>query len=282
MKILQNIIVFLFIIPVLLYAEDAQHLVTKPKGGDGAYSILNRYHLSRSKCNLDYFQNINNLGSDLKIISGKTYKLPILVYHYNGTSIRSTIGNNNMDLAKKIQAYNEKLHNSGLRKDDYRKDNILWVPYEYLHCESEKAVVEKQKEVYSIFGKKYENVEVKDKKLEGCVYYIIAGHGGPDPGAQGTYNGKTLCEDEYAYDISLRLARNLLEHSVTVQIIIRDPNDGIRDGQILAPDKDEVCRVNQTIPLNQIKRLNQRSYAVNNLYKEYNRKGVKKQRVIVL
>ncbi|RLD53973.1 MAG: N-acetylmuramoyl-L-alanine amidase, partial [Bacteroidetes bacterium] len=77
----------------------------------------------------------------------------------------------------------------------------------------------------------------------------------------------------------MRLARNLLEHSAIVHIIIRDPNDGIRDEMVLKSDKDEVCWKNKKIPLNQIKRLNQRSYAVNDLYAKYKKQKVKKQRV---
>ena len=66
-------------------------------------------------------------------------------------------------------------------------------------------------------------------RLRGRVYYIVGGHGGPDPVAVGVCYGKSLCEDEYAYDITLRTARNLMTHGATVYIITRDPNDGIRD-----------------------------------------------------
>ena len=46
--------------------------------------------------------------------------------------------------------------------------------------------------------------------LAGLVFYLVSGHGGPDPGAIGIYQGRQLHEDEYAYDIILRLARELL------------------------------------------------------------------------
>lgn len=121
---------------------------------------------------------------------------------------------------------------------------------------------------YPIFGKKYESVELKTSILKGAVYYLVSGHGGPDPGAMGKYAGHVLCEDEYAYDITLRLARNLVENGATVFMITRDPDDGIRDESFLAPDKDEVCFPNKAIPLNQLKRLDQRKEAVNRLYRE--------------
>lgn len=125
---------------------------------------------------------------------------------------------------------------------------------------------------HEIFGKKYENVEITSNELKGATYYLMAGHGGPDPGAMGKYNGKQVSEDEYAYDITARLARNLIQKSATVYMITRDKNDGIRDESILKIDHDEVCYPNLTIPLNHKKRLRQRTDAVNKLYSK-NKKG---------
>ncbi|HNY59358.1 MAG TPA: N-acetylmuramoyl-L-alanine amidase [Bacteroidales bacterium] len=128
---------------------------------------------------------------------------------------------------------------------------------------------ERQIGVFPIFGKKYEKVEFKDDKLQGAVFYIISGHGGPDPGAMGKKNGHTLCEDEYAYDVCLRLARNLIEHSATVYIITQDPDDGIRDEEYLKCDKDEMCLGNKKIPLNAVERLKQKVETVNQLFEKH-------------
>jgi N-acetylmuramoyl-L-alanine amidase len=119
---------------------------------------------------------------------------------------------------------------------------------------------------YDIFGQKYSNIEIKSNELKGAVYYLKSGHGGPDPGAMGNYQGKVVCEDEYAYDVTLRLARNLMERGATVYMITIDKNDGIRDESFLKADKDEVCYPNLSIPLNQVKRLQQRVDAINKLY----------------
>jgi N-acetylmuramoyl-L-alanine amidase len=136
-----------------------------------------------------------------------------------------------------------------------------------------------QKSVQEIFGKSYREVVVKSRELSGAVYYLESGHGGPDPGAMGKLDGHSLCEDEYAYDVTLRLARNLTERGATVYMIIRDANDGIRDEQYLEPDKDEVCYPNSEIPLNQLARLRQSTAAVNQLHKK--NKG-KFQRLVVI
>jgi N-acetylmuramoyl-L-alanine amidase len=132
---------------------------------------------------------------------------------------------------------------------------------------------------FDIFGEKYANVEITSEHLKGSVYYLMSGHGGPDPGAIGKYGSHLLCEDEYAYDVTLRLARNLISYGAIVYMITRDPNDGIRDESFLKPDKDEICYQSLEIPLNQIRRLRQRTNAVNELYK--NNKG-KFQRMIAI
>lgn len=132
----------------------------------------------------------------------------------------------------------------------------------------------------SLFGKKHNKVKITDNKLNNAVIYLVSGHGGPDPGAIGKVSGHKICEDEYAYDIVLRLGRELISHGAKVHFIIQDKNDGIRDAAFLAPDKDEVCYPNQTIPLKQLKRLKQRTIAVNNLAKKTS--SSKYQRVIIL
>lgn len=131
---------------------------------------------------------------------------------------------------------------------------------------------------YDIFGKKHAEVISQSTKLQGAIYYLISGHGGPDPGAMTTYLDTHISEDEYAYDVTLRLAKELLSHGATVYVIVRDPDDGIRDERILTMDRDEVVYPNETIPLNQVARLKQRVDAVNELYKQ--NKG-KYQRLIV-
>ncbi|WP_194525822.1 N-acetylmuramoyl-L-alanine amidase family protein [Zobellia roscoffensis] len=131
---------------------------------------------------------------------------------------------------------------------------------------------------YAIFGKGHETVIPNSEKLKDAVYYLVSGHGGPDPGAMATYGGKSIAEDEYAYDITLRLAKELLSHGATVYIIIRDENDGIRDERILEIDHDEVAYPNKRIPLNQVARLKQRVDIVNNLHRK--NRG-KYQRLIV-
>ena len=119
----------------------------------------------------------------------------------------------------------------------------------------------------ALFGKEYATYQITSNELSGACFYLVGGHGGPDPGAIGIYQGRQLHEDEYAYDIILRLARELLSRGAKVHIIIQDKKDGIRDGHVLANSKRETC-MGDPIPLNQVARLKQRCDWVNKLYRK--------------
>ena len=88
-----------------------------------------------------------------------------------------------------------------------------------------------------LFGKSLATYTISSRELAGATFYLVCGHGGPDPGAIGTYQGHKLHEDEYAYDIVLRLGRELLMRGAKVHFIIQDKKDGIRSGAILKNSK---------------------------------------------
>lgn len=133
---------------------------------------------------------------------------------------------------------------------------------------SPKAVVGKKRVVRErLFGKKLADVTVTSNRLQGACFYVVSGHGGPDPGAIGKVGKYELHEDEYAYDIALRLARNLMQEGAEVRIIIQDAKDGIRDDSYLSNSKRETC-MGDPIPLNQVQRLQQRCDKINALYRK--------------
>lgn len=171
-----------------------------------------------------------------------------------------------------------------LNKDRLGKDNSLYTGKTYLlplsgsanstSSKSEPEVATANKASAKVlhiplFGSKYERVDIKDQQLKGAVYYLSSGHGGPDPGAVGKYGAYQLAEDEYAYDVTIRLARTLMEHGATVYMIVQDPNDGIRDESILKMSTDEVNYPNQPIAYNHTQRLRQRTNAINKLYAQH-------------
>lgn len=271
-------------VSAVTYAQQ-ENLKVKVKKGDGVFSILKKYNLHGSDCNKTHFYQLNNLKPKEGLKLGQEYELPIFIHKYNGKSIRATLGIKDFDEAVKIQKYNDVLTKSKVKKGDYRKDKKLWVPYHLFVCpdiKDETTVVSGDR-IFPIFGEKYKHVPLVSSKLKGKVYYIVAGHGGPDPGAM---NSRTkswkICEDEYAYDVALRLTRKLIENGAVAYMIIRDNNDGIRSGAKLNYDKDEVCWKNRAIPLGQKARLTQRSTAINKLYDYHKQKGYKEQYTLML
>ena len=174
-----------------------------------------------------------------------------------------------------------------LNSDKIGKNKALFAGEKYLLPGGESVANSSDEELssntvtrnYSIFGNKYSKVEIKYNDLEGAVYYLVSGHGGPDPGATARHGNYTLAEDEYAYDVTLRLARNLIEHGALVYMVTRDENDGIRDQAILPVDSDERSYPSEKIPVNQTARLRQRADAVNRLYSKYRGRY---QRVVII
>lgn len=274
---------------------------TKALPGDGVYSLLRRYDLDRNSCNLSKFYALNDLKNGTSLKVGTTYSLPIYIYPFDGKTIRTSVGIKDWETAKSIESYNDSMLKDGYRSTSFKKDKKLWVPYHLLKCpdadvkpgklndtasngEVNLAVEPAGNRKFPIFGKKYAHVPLKDNSLSGKVFFIESGHGGPDPGAMAKVGKHTVCEDEYAYDVALRVVRKLTEHGATAYMITRDRNDGIRDDQYLVCDNDEVVWGNEAIHRGQRPRLFQRSDVINQLYEKHKKQGVKEedQKLIVI
>ncbi len=336
---LATLVLFTMSITAQRAAVSPEYHSAKAKNGDGAYSLLRRYKLSDQSCNVRHFYEINNMKANQPLHKNRDYKLPVLIYKYNGKSIRSTLGISDLQKAIRIKSYNEQVRKDKLRKNNFIVSKLLWVPYHELYCignkptpnkleenttelevtaeknipspvsntsteakphipaANEVEIVEQKLETIEriktatpkeskiktlqldLFGKKYRDIKVVDNSLHNQVFYIVSGHGGPDPGAQCLDCKETLCEDEYAYDVALRLSRNLLSRGATVHMIIQD-DDGIRDDRFLKCDSDETCLGKLKLPRNQKLRLLQRTSAINDLYSMYRKRGIKEQKMV--
>ena len=149
-----------------------------------------------------------------------------------------------------------------LNKNKLGKGNTLRIGVKYtlppLQGKEAVASAIKRANYEPLFGKELASYKVTSSELKGACFYLVSGHGGPDPGAIGRIGKIELHEDEYAYDIVLRLARNLMTKGAKVHIIIQDAKDGIRDAKYLKNSKRETC-MGSPIPFNQVRRLKQRS-----------------------
>ena len=132
-----------------------------------------------------------------------------------------------------------------LNKNKLGKGNTLRIGVKYtlppLQGKEAVASAIKRANYEPLFGKELASYKVTSSELKGACFYLVSGHGGPDPGAIGRIGKIELHEDEYAYDIVLRLARNLMTKGAKVHIIIQDAKDGIRDAKYLKNSKRETC-----------------------------------------
>lgn len=277
-----NFIILTLLIQVNLFSKGIafDYLEAKPGPGDGIRNILSRFDLPETSEYIKKFKNLNSGKFTRRggLILSKVYLVPIRVYEFNGKTIRSSIGNNDYDYAKSLEIYNDNMVSKGLKDNSYKTDKMLWVP-EYSFGKVEPDILTTMD--VPLFGANYREIKQLDNKLKGNVYYIISGHGGPDPGAQGEKDGNTLSEDEYAYDVCLRLSRRLMEHGAKVYIIVQDDNDGIRDVAYLNNSSDEHYFGNEAIDPDQKIRLRKRAEIVNVLY-EKNKKTATQQFAVII
>lgn len=223
-------------------AQDSQKTVIAEKG-DGVFSLLRKNGIDPTQYHSQFVElNSENISDENGLYVGKLYRLP---------SVEDSIA----EPEKKIIL--DRVTVKG------QPENI-----------PELEVLE-----YPVFGKNHSLVTIESQTLKGAVYYLISGHGGPDPGAVERYGEHLISEDEYAYDVNLRLARKLIANGATVYLIVEDANDGIRDQEVLEIDYDEVNYPNEQIPRSQKLRLKQRTETVNTLFFKH---GKSYQRLIVI
>lgn len=280
---------FMMLIVIMTFSVQAQVFVTaQAQKGEGIYGILRRYQLPTSDQYVQKFRELNAdmLGGKTSLRAGVNYRLPVLRFEYDRVGIRTSISVDDVQLAETIHEYNQTAFIAGLRPTPYTADNQLWVPFFFMNKRVETLPRQPSAPATadfsnSIYGAAYRSVPVIDRALEGHFIYLDSGHGGPDPGAIGHRDGANLHEDEYAYDVTLRLARALQQHGATVYMIVQDPNDGIRDAAVLAGDHDERYLGNIAISRKTVPRLQKRVDIINELYKQ-NRSRAKAQYSITL
>lgn len=245
---LRILLLLLLLIPVAAFSQHFRKVT--PKRGDVISTLLIRHGLNPRLYEREFVAlNKSLLGPRNSLRAGKTYRLPA----------RKT--------AAQLAARSKKAApKTGATRATAKKETVRAVP-----GRSGSTAV--------LFGK-YGRPTASDQALRGAVFYLMSGHGGPDPGAVGQYGNAKLAEDEYAYDVTVRLARVLMEHGATVHMIVQDPNDGIRDEGVLTMDSDELTHPNLTIPLGHVARLRQYVNAINRLHGRYGRKSY--QRMITI
>lgn len=231
-----------------------QQIRSKPKTGEGVYDLL-----LRNGRGLEYYSefvklNKKRLGKDNSLKLGFYYIIPAK----RGATDTASVAKNDTDSAV----------NSG---DSAKvKSEADSTPAPVVEASTTGSTVGKTI-TEPLFGRDKQTFKIESNQLKDACFYIVSGHGGPDPGAIGKMGNHHLHEDEYAYDIALRLARELMLQGAKVHIIIQDAKDGIRDDRILSNSKRETC-MGEKIPQSQLARLKQRSDKINQLYAQDKKK----------
>lgn len=241
----------LFCVLVSVPMLQAQEKAT-PEAGEGISTFLLRHNRAPKKYYDDFMRlNKKKLGKDGSLKLGETYLIPP---------------------AKSSSKKGAKQSEKSVKENPEPKTEAKSSKKKGQETEEQEPVEKPRKagksKIYEpLFGSDLANVRVTSSRLAGACFYLVSGHGGPDPGAIGQVGNVELHEDEYAYDIILRLARNLLEEGAEVRIIIQDAKDGIRDDAYLSNSKRETC-MGDPIPLNQVERLRQRCEKINASYRK--------------
>ena len=227
----------------------AQTQYAKPRKGEGITAFLQRHGRNGKEYYQEFLElNKQKLKGKTTLLLGVSYALPPI----KATSQKHSKAQNTPANTSNEPRQAEAGKTSAQPKDTKTKDKKHEIGYEFNE---------------PLFGKDLAKGKVESGKLKGACIYVVSGHGGPDPGAIGKVGKTELHEDEYAYDVALRLARDLMQEGAEVHIIIQDAKDGIREDQYLSNSKRETC-MGKTIPLNQVARLQQRCDAINELYKK--------------
>ena len=247
-----------------------------PKAGEGVSTFLLRYNRAPAKYYDDFIRlNKGKLGKNDALKLGVTYTIP-------PAKRKSAAATSNSSSHKKPS--DEAVHSSKNSKSTKNNTSSKNKSSNEPSNDKDEPSAQKRKGKSSVeeplFGKRLSNVKVISDRLKGACFYVVSGHGGPDPGAIGFAGTHELHEDEYAYDIALRLARYLMQEGAQVYIIIQDADDGIREDAYLSNNKTETC-MGDPIPLNQVERLQQRCDKINALYRK-DRKNYKYCRAIFI
>jgi N-acetylmuramoyl-L-alanine amidase len=245
---------FILICIFLTFSTYAQER-DRPRSGEGIHAFLRRHDRDGNQYYQKFIKlNKGKFGKKKSLLSGVFYVLPPVEKDLKKPDIPDIPDDPNL---QDVQEIPDAL--------DTLDANVPELSVEPDIIEPQSVKNKKSKNGYQpLFGTKYANYTILDNELDGACFFLSSGHGGPDCGAIAKVDGRELHEDEYAYDITLRLARNLLQHGATVHIIIQDPKDGIRDGKYMNNSRKETC-MGQTIPLNQVARLQQRTDKINSL-----------------
>jgi len=116
------------------------------------------------------------------------------------------------------------------------------------------------------------NPSVQGSALRGWMVILDPGHGGRDGGSTGIFNGQMVVEDEYVYDVALRVDRLIKARGGLSFLTLHDKKTGIRSwrAQEVFPDeRHETFAGQSSIARSGTRGLNQRLAYGNAMSRKY-------------
>ncbi|MDC7224100.1 MAG: LysM peptidoglycan-binding domain-containing protein [Spirochaetales bacterium] len=193
--------------------RDRTYLVNR---GDSLWKIASAHNTTT-----DALIRLNRLETE-KIYPGMELKLPLLNSPNRGINVLKAMLNNHREPEQGPWFNSE---------PDRRTQPSL----EYGELSSESTVTNyaQAREVLKKLDGEVDRAGLLSRDLRGWTIVIDPGHGGLDPGAvvetvDGNGHSAIVVEDEYAYDISLRVYALLKQHGADAGLTIISPNHHIR------------------------------------------------------
>ncbi len=195
--------------------------------GDSLWKYSNRYNITMKS-----LQEWNNL-QDENIRVGQTLQLYPLVLEEETTEEESAGPQEAETVIPEVRLaalnYSPPLYYALPTRKRTQPDSL----YAEEDLESPLANYRKARELLNDFDRAIETLPSLGHSLEGYRIVIDPGHGGVDPGAivenrDGRGNTVYVVEDEYCYDIALRVYKDLKRHGAEVFLTVLSPNHTIR------------------------------------------------------
>jgi N-acetylmuramoyl-L-alanine amidase len=184
--------------------------------GDSLWNIAQEFNTTP-----EAISRLNNLNSST-IIPGTILKLPLFTSVTRGINVL------------KAMFSNQKEKETGpWFNDKSDKKTQLSLEYGELSKWSTVESYKKAVETKKILDREIEMAGKLSRDLKGWTIVLDPGHGGLDPGAiveskDGQGNSAFVVEDEYAYDIAIRVYALLKQHGGDADLTIISPNHHVR------------------------------------------------------
>jgi len=203
--------------------------IVRMNKGDSLWKISALYNVS-----LDDLKKWNRLDSD-RVLEGMQIQLYPVVLNLEEEDEAPASSRKSPEILPEPEVKLAQLQTSPFLYFSASTDRLTQPDRNYSETDLEDPAVNfsKASGLLKDFEKAAASLPPLSSRLKGYTVVLDPGHGGLDPGAivassDGNGNTVYVVEDEYSYDISLRVYRDLIRHGAEVFLTVISPNQTIR------------------------------------------------------